>query len=73
MKLSMNDLKKHKVAPGSICFWWLGQASYIFKSPNDPPGEAIRSGTGEFLGVHLEHAPPEDKVLGTWHWPERKG
>lgn len=31
--LTMSQLKSHRVPAGSIAMWWLGQLSYIFKSP----------------------------------------
>ncbi|MCX5659439.1 MAG: MBL fold metallo-hydrolase [Planctomycetota bacterium] len=31
--LTMRDIKQHVVPPGSLSIWWLGQMSFIFKSP----------------------------------------
>ena len=31
--LSAEQLRAHRVPPGSLTLWWLGQAGFVIKSP----------------------------------------
>ena len=60
MKLSMKDLKSHKVPPKSLCVWWLGQASFLVKSPAgviaaiDPYLSNSCQPLGEKIGINFD-------------------
>jgi L-ascorbate 6-phosphate lactonase len=32
-KMSMKQIKAHRVPPGCVMIWWLGQAGFIVKTP----------------------------------------
>lgn len=64
MKLSMQDLRDFKVPAGSLTIWWLGQASFIVKSPDgivaaiDPYlSNACKEGGAEF-GFNMDRLTP---------------
>ena len=73
MKLTMNDLRDFNVPESSLAVWWLGQASFIVKSPSgiiaaiDPYlSNSCKSG-GEKMGLNFDRLvepplSPEDMV-----------
>ncbi len=63
-KLTMQAIQAHKTPPGSITLWWLGQASFIFKSPTgkvaalDPYLSNSCKALGEQAGFNLNRQVP---------------
>ena len=63
-KLTMRGIQAHKTRPGSITLWWLGQASFILKSPAgtvvvlDPYLSNSCKALGEQVGFNLNRQFP---------------
>ena len=64
MKLSMQEVRDHRVAPGSLTIWWLGQASFLIKSPAgviaalDPYLTNSCKAGGEGMGINSDRVTP---------------
>jgi len=72
MKLTMNKLRAFNVPEASLAVWWLGQASFIVKSPSgviaaiDPYLTNSCKMTGESIGINFDRliaAPLEPEEL----------
>jgi L-ascorbate 6-phosphate lactonase len=62
--LSVESLRTHRVPPGSITLWWLGQAGFVVKSPAgklvviDPYLSNSAKPIGEQVGLNLDRMVP---------------
>jgi len=62
--LSAEKLQSHRVPPGSLTLWWLGQAGFVVKSPQgrlvviDPYLSNSAKAVGEQVGVNLDRLVP---------------
>ena len=62
--LSLKEMRAYDVPPGSLCIWWLGQASYIIKSPAgklitiDPYLSNSCKADGDRLGMDADRMQP---------------
>ena len=71
--LSKEQLRRHRVPPGSLTLWWLGQAGFIVKSPAgvlvavDPYLSNSCKAIGDEAGINMDRMvppplPPADLV-----------
>ncbi|MCU0871745.1 MAG: MBL fold metallo-hydrolase [Pirellulaceae bacterium] len=62
--LSANQLRAHRVPPGSLTLWWLGQAGFVVKSPAgrlvviDPYLSNSAKAIGDQHGLNLDRLVP---------------
>ncbi|MCA9425772.1 MAG: MBL fold metallo-hydrolase [Candidatus Omnitrophica bacterium] len=62
--LTMRDIKEHPVPRGSFVLWWLGQSSYLMKSPEgkvlalDPYLSNSCKAIGEQVGLDMDRQIP---------------
>ena len=63
-ELTMKQLRGHQVRPGTLTVWWLGQASFLLKSPNgtlvaiDPYLSNACKADGERYGLDADRRFP---------------
>ena len=63
-KLSAEELRAHRVPPGSLTLWWLGQTGFVVKSPAgklvviDPYLSNSAKAIGEQVGLNLDRLVP---------------
>nr|MCU0875803.1 MBL fold metallo-hydrolase [Pirellulaceae bacterium] len=63
-KLSAEGLRAHRVPPGSLTLWWLGQTGFVVKSPAgkllvfDPYLSNSAKEIGEQVGLNLDRLVP---------------